>query len=78
MVCWISLESCAKSQGPQLCLKAYQLFTFYFVGKDWSFAVFSIQLLSGFGIALLEGIPETLISVVMDFFLFVCLEPGNF
>jgi len=69
--------SCAESQGPQLCLKVYHLFTFYLVGKDWSFAVFSIQLLSGFGIALLEDIFKILIFVVMDFF--VCLRTlGSF
>lgn len=54
-----------------LCLKVYQLFTFYLVGKNWSFAIFSIQFFSGFGIALLEGILKTLIFVVMD--LSVCL-----
>lgn len=67
-----------QSQGPQLCLEVYQLFTFHFVGKDWSFAVFSVQLFSGFGIALLEllALLKTLIFVAMDFFfcLFRALE----
>lgn len=40
-------------------LKVYQLFSFYLVGKDKYFAIFSIQSLPGFGIALLESILKT-------------------
>lgn len=62
------------SQGPQLCLKVYQPFTFYLGGKNWSFAIF----LHTVPLRLWDCTTGTHAQTLDFFFLFDCLGIVDF